>query len=103
MASDGKCVFVLEGHSEAASWVDDISLICVFDTGMYVRFVQVENTEQIDPEPEHNDVNPDEKTTQLARKSSAGPPTQEQPKHPKSSPRCTLPLQITHEQKPRFE
>jgi hypothetical protein len=36
------------------------------------------------PEPEHNAVNPNDKTTQLARKSSV-PPTQDQPQHPKSS------------------
>ena len=36
------------------------------------------------PEPEHNAVNPNEKTTQLARKSPV-PPTQDQPQHPKSS------------------
>jgi hypothetical protein len=36
------------------------------------------------PEPEHDAVNPN-KTTQLARKSSAGPPTQEQPQQPTPS------------------
>jgi hypothetical protein len=47
---------------------------------------QVENTEHIKyPEPERNAVNPNEGTAQLARKSSTGPPTQEQPRHPKSS------------------
>ena len=37
------------------------------------------------PESEPNAVNPNEKTTQLARKSFAGPPTQEQPHHPAPS------------------
>jgi len=37
------------------------------------------------PESEPNAVNPNEKTTQLARKSFAGPPTQEQPQHPEPS------------------
>ena len=38
------------------------------------------------PEPEHNAVNPNEKTTQLARKSeSSVPSTQDQPQHPESS------------------
>jgi chromosome segregation ATPase len=47
---------------------------------------QVESTEHFKyPEPECNAVNPDEKTTQLPRKSSTGPSTQEQPQHPKSS------------------
>jgi hypothetical protein len=47
---------------------------------------QVENTEDIKyPDPEPNAVSPNETTTQLARKSSTGPPTQEQPQHPKPS------------------
>jgi hypothetical protein len=92
MASDGTRVFVLGGYSKGAR-SDDISLIHVFDTSMYFRSVissgrasKIENTEYIKyPEPEPNAVNPNEKTTQLARKSSTGPPTQEQPQHPKSS------------------
>ncbi len=47
------------------------------------RFV---NTEHIKyPKLEPNTVKPGEKTTQLARKSSAGPPTQEQPPRPSSA------------------
>jgi hypothetical protein len=45
-----------------------------------------ENTEHTKyPESERNAVNPNEKTTQLARKSFTSPPTQEQPQHQKSS------------------
>ncbi len=41
---------------------------------------KVENAEQLDySKPDSNDVNPSERTTQLARKSSAGPLTQGQP------------------------
>jgi uncharacterized protein involved in exopolysaccharide biosynthesis len=48
---------------------------------------QIENTEDITyPCPEPNVVNPNEKTTQLAPKSSPSPPTEEQPQHPKASP-----------------
>ena len=79
---------------------------------------KVENTEHIKyPEPECAAVNPNEMTTKLARKSSTGPPTQEQPQHPKSSSeeeygpsRLQIttpavsggpsPLQITHERNP---
>ncbi len=47
---------------------------------------KIESEEQIDyPKPDSNVVNPSEKTTQLARKSSAGPPTQGQPQEPTSS------------------
>src|SRR6267154_1145303 len=91
MASDGTRVFVLGGYLKGAR-VDEISLIHLFDTSMYA-FVnipgepfQVENTEHIKyPEPELNVVDPNEKTTQLAGKSSTAPPTQEQPQHPTSS------------------
>jgi hypothetical protein len=38
MASDGTRVFVLGGYSGRA-WSDKISLIYVFDTSMYFRFV----------------------------------------------------------------
>jgi hypothetical protein len=38
MASDGTRVFVLGGNSKGAR-VDEISLIHVFDTSMYVRLV----------------------------------------------------------------
>ena len=56
---------------------------------MFCHFIwtafNVENTEDIRyPEPERNAVNPNVKTTRLARKSSV-PPTQDQPQHPKSS------------------
>jgi hypothetical protein len=37
------------------------------------------------PQPRHNAVNPSEKTTQLAWKSSTGPATQAEPQDPKSS------------------
>jgi hypothetical protein len=40
MASDGTRVFVLGGYSEDAR-ADEISLIHVFDTGMYARFVNL--------------------------------------------------------------
>jgi hypothetical protein len=47
---------------------------------------EIGNTENIEyPDPERNAVNPNEKTTQLARKSSTGPPTLEQPQHLASS------------------
>ena len=47
---------------------------------------KIENAEQLDSsKPDSNDVNPGEKTTQLARKSSAGPLIQEQPQEPTSS------------------
>ena len=39
MASDGTRVFVLGGHS--GGWSDEISLIRVFDTSMYVRLVNI--------------------------------------------------------------
>jgi hypothetical protein len=79
---------------------------------------QVENTEHIKyPDPDPNAVNPNEGTTQLARKSSTGPTTQEQPRQPKSSsseahgashlPNATpavsgrpASLQISHERNP---
>jgi hypothetical protein len=48
--------------------------------------LQAEITEDIKyPYPERNVVNPNEKTILLAQKSSPGPPTQEQPRHQKSS------------------
>jgi hypothetical protein len=90
MASDGTRVFVLGGYSKGAQ-SDEISSIHVFDTSMYFRFVissasKIENTEDIKyPDPERNAVNSNEKTTQLAWKSSTGPPTQEQSQHPKYS------------------
>jgi hypothetical protein len=37
------------------------------------------------PKPDPNAVKPDEKITQLLRKSSAGPPTLEQPPRPSSA------------------
>jgi hypothetical protein len=40
MASDGTRVFVLGGRS-GTIWVDEISLIHFFDTGMYVRLVNL--------------------------------------------------------------
>ena len=40
MASDGTRVFVLGGYSKGAR-VDEMSLIHVFDTSMYVRFVNL--------------------------------------------------------------
>jgi hypothetical protein len=47
---------------------------------------KTENTEHIKyPEHELNAVNPNKRTTQLAWKSSAGSPTQEQPQHPTAS------------------
>ena len=47
---------------------------------------KIEDAEHIKyPEPEPNAVNPNEKTTELGRKSSAGPLTQEQPQHLASS------------------
>ncbi|KAF8492357.1 hypothetical protein F5888DRAFT_1730017 [Russula emetica] len=105
MASDGTRVFVLGGCS-GAPWVDEISHIHVFDTKL-IKY----------PEPERNAVNPNEKTTQLARKLSTGPATQKQPQHSKSSLseahgashlQNTTPavsgrpasLQITHERNP---
>jgi hypothetical protein len=100
MASDGTRVFVLGGYSKGAR-SEEISRIHHFDTSMYVRSVNLSgqppkfrtglnfsglHKEHIKyPEPERDPVNPNEKTTQLARKSSTGPPTLEQPQHPKSS------------------
>ena len=87
MASDGARVFLLGGWPKGAQ-PDEISLIHVLDTSMYVLFVlsseqpsKIENTEQIkypETDPTSNAVSPNEKTTQLARTSSTGPPTQEQ-------------------------
>jgi len=91
MASDGARVFLLGGWPKGAQ-ADEISLIHVLDTSMYVLFVisstasKIENTEHIKyPETDPNAVSPKEKTTQLAWKSSAGSPTQEQPQHSISS------------------
>jgi len=87
MASDGTRVFVLGGCSER-KWSNENSLISVFDTSMYFRSVissgqsKIENTEHIKfPDPEPYGVNPNEKPTQLGRKSFQGPPTEEQPQH----------------------
>jgi hypothetical protein len=57
---------------------------------MFCQFIwtafRVEDTEDIKyPEPERNAVNSNEKTIQLAQKSSIDAPTQEQPQHPKFS------------------
>ena len=53
---------------------------------IYLDSFQAEITEDIKyPDPERNIVNPNEKTTLLAQKSSPGPPTREQPQHQKSS------------------
>jgi len=47
---------------------------------------EIENAEQPDSsKPDSNDVNPSERMTQLARKSSASPPTQGQSQQPTSS------------------
>ncbi|KAN0113980.1 hypothetical protein V8E52_007129 [Russula decolorans] len=105
MASDGTRVFVLGGCSKGAR-ADEIFLIHVFDT-KHIKY----------PDPDPNAVNPNEGTTQLARKSSTGPTTQEQPRQPKSSsseahgashlPNATpavsgrpASLQISHERNP---
>ena len=92
MSSDGTRIFVLGGYSEKDVRSDNISLIHVFDTSMYslCHYIwtafSVENTERIMyPDPEPNAVNPNEKTAQLAGKSSTGPPTPEQPQNPTSS------------------
>ena len=92
MASDGTRVFVLGGYLEGAR-AGETSLIHVFDTSMYFRFLllsgqfpKIENTENVKyPEPERNAVNPNEKTTQQAGKSFTGPATVEQPQHAISS------------------
>ena len=79
MASDGARVFVLGGYSKGAQ-EDEISLIHVFDTSMYIRLVNLSGqlfklgTQHIKyPESERNSVSPDKKTTQHAQKSSTCP------------------------------
>ena len=92
MASDGTRVFVLGGYSKGAG-ADEISLVHAFDTSTHFSFCRLiwtatktENTEQIKyPEYELNAVSSNDKTSQLACLSSAGPSTKEQPQHPKSS------------------
>ena len=93
--------------------------VCTFFCQLIWTAFQVENTEDIKyPEPEYNPVNPNEKTTQLAPKSSTDPPTQKRPQHPTLSSSAEahggsrlqkatsaisgLPasLQITHERSP---
>ena len=90
MGSDGTRIFVLGGYSTGAR-SEEISLIHFFDTSMYFRSPLLSGqpprlrAEYIKyPEPERNIVNPNEKITQLARKSSTGP-TLEQPQGPESS------------------
>jgi len=72
MVSDGTRVFVL-GGSAPGRRSDELSNIYVFDT-KDIKF----------PDPEPN-VNPNVKTTQLVQKSSASPPTPEQPQLTASS------------------
>ena len=91
MASDGTRVFVLGGYSGGAQ-ADETSLIHVFDTSMcflcHLVWIanETENTEHIKyPEHELNAVNPNERTTQLAWKSSAGSPIRKQPQYTTSS------------------
>jgi hypothetical protein len=87
MASDGSQVFVLGGALSLDILVDEAKPIHVLDTSMYFPFVisfgwppRPKNAEQLDySKPDSNEVNPSEKTTQLARKSSAGRLTQGQP------------------------
>ena len=60
--------------------------VCTLVLSFHLDSLQIVNTEDIQyPDPEGSVVNPDEKTTQFARKSSTGPPAQEQLQHPKSS------------------
>jgi hypothetical protein len=87
MASDGSRVFLLGGWPKGAQ-ADEISLIHVLDTSMYILFVISSGqpprlrTEHIKyPETDLNAVSRNENTTQLARKLSVGPPSEEQPQH----------------------
>jgi hypothetical protein len=63
-----------------------LTQVCTFFCHLIWTVSKTENTEHIKyPETDPNAVSPIKKTTQLAWKSSAGSPTQEQPQHPTSS------------------
>ena len=92
MASDGTRVFVLGGMLSTGALVDKAKPIHVLDTSMYslCHFIwmasKIENAELLNySKADFKDVNPSEKTTQLARKSSAGGLTQGQPQERTSS------------------
>ena len=74
-----------------------LTRVCSFVLSFIWKASKIETTEQIKyPEPEPNATYPNEKTTELAQKSSAGPPTQEQPQHPapsSSDAHSSFPLQ----------
>ena len=105
MASDGTRVFVFGGYSAGARADTSMSFRSI---AIWTAF-KIENTEDIDfPDPEPNAVNFNETTTQLAWKSSTGPPTQEQPQHPKSPSsgaayRAAPPPADYSRAKPRYE
>jgi hypothetical protein len=63
-----------------------LTQVCTFFCLLIWTVSKIENTEHIKyPETDPNAVSPIKKTTQLAWKSSAGSPTQEQPQHSSSS------------------
>jgi hypothetical protein len=74
MASNGTRVFVLGGESSVGAQVEETAVIHVLDT-KHIKY----------PKADPSAAKPGEKTTQLVRKSSAGPPTQEQPPRPSSA------------------
>jgi hypothetical protein len=91
MACDGTLVFVVGGELSPGTQVDETRLIHVLNTSMYsfchliCSAFKPEYTEHLDyPEPVSGAVNPSEKTTQLAWKSSMGPPMEGQ--HQQLSP-----------------
>jgi hypothetical protein len=92
MACDGTRVFVVGGALSGGTQVDEAKLIHVLDTSMYSfrHFIcsafKPEYTGHLDyPEPDSGAVNPSEKATQLAWKSSVGPPMEGQPQQPSPS------------------
>ncbi|KAI0283607.1 hypothetical protein BGY98DRAFT_1093710 [Russula aff. rugulosa BPL654] len=74
MASDGRRVFVLGGALSADAQENEAKLIHVLDTNLLIY-----------PKPDSDTVKHSEKTTRLARRLSAGRPTQGQPQHQISS------------------
>ena len=63
-----------------------LTQVCTLFCHLIWTVSKTENTEYIKyPETDPNAFSPNEKATQLARKSSAGPTTQEQPQHSTSS------------------
>ncbi|KAI0257057.1 hypothetical protein BJV78DRAFT_1159906 [Lactifluus subvellereus] len=84
MASSGTRVFVLGGESAAGSQPDESALIHVLDT-KHIKY----------PKPDPNAAKPGDKT-QLARRPSSGPQSQEQPQsQAMSSSSATNPIRAT--------